>query len=195
MEMEPQAGYPTELEVDAAAAQGRVGVLFRLVLAIPHLILLELLVGALGIVSFLAWFAILFTGRFPQGLHALAVGISRWNARVSAYVGLLTDRYPPFSLEEEAGYPVRLSVEERIEGRNRVTTFFRAILIIPHVIVLSLLGIVVSAAVVAAWVIALLAGRVPDVLHDFLAGYLGWTERVNAYGSLLVDDYPSFRLG
>jgi hypothetical protein len=68
-------------------------------LAIPHYIVLAFLWIAAFFVVVVAWFAILFTGRFPRGLHDFVVGVARWHARVAAYVALLvTDRYPPFSL-------------------------------------------------------------------------------------------------
>lgn len=185
-------GYPVQLEVAPAAPQGRLGILLRAILMIPHVIIIELLGIALGVVTLLAWFTIVFAGRYPAGMLRFAIGVSRWAARVSAYGSLLTGRYPPFSLDEEEDYPVRLSVAEQVVGRKRLTTFFRCILIIPHCIVLYFLGIAALFGMLAAWLAALIIGRTPGGLHDFLAGYLVWTERVNAYGSLLVDEYPPF---
>ena len=185
-------GYPVQLEVEPAVPQGRLGILLRWILVIPHVIIIQLLGVALSLVTLLAWFTIVFAGRYPAGMLRFAIGISRWTARASAYSVLLTGKYPPFSLEVEGDYPVRLLVEERSEGRNRLTTFFRVILIIPHGIVLYFLGIVASFAILATWLAALIVGRVPAGLHNFLAGYLVWTERVNAYGALLVDEYPPF---
>ena len=186
------AGYPVQFEVDDAMAQNRLSILFRWLLVIPHVIIIELLGVALGLVTLLAWFTIVFVGRYPTSMLRFAIGVLRWTARVSAYAALLTGRYPPFSLEEEGDYPARLVVEERSEDRNRLTTFLRPILIIPHGIVLWFLGLAASFVILATWLIALIAGRVPVGLHNFLVGYTVWTERVNAYGALLVDDYPPF---
>ncbi len=185
-------GYPVGFEVDDAAPQGRVSILLRWLLAIPHVIILSLLGMAVGIVIMLAWFTIVFAGRFPATLLRFTIGYARWAARANAYGSLLTGAYPPFSLDEEPDYPVRLTIPERTTGRSRLTTFFRCLLLLPHEIVLSLLGIVVGFVGLAAWLAGIVLGRVPDGLHSFLAGYTRWTERASAYAYLLVDDYPPF---
>ena len=185
--------YPVHLEIDPAAPQGRLSILFRAILAIPHFIVLYFLGIAVWIVGVLAWFAIVILGRFPQALLRFTIGYNYWNARANAYVSLLTGAYPPFSMDAEGDYPVRLTVEEQVEGRNRLTTFFRLILVIPHAIVLSVLGIVAWFVLVAGWLVGVVLGRVPDGLHNFLYGYTCWNTRVNAYGGLLVDEYPPFR--
>ncbi len=187
-----QATYPVQLEVDGAAPQGRLTILFRAILAIPHMIVLYFLGIALSVVSLFGWFTILFTGRFPLGMLRFATGCARWSARTNAYTSLLTSVYPPFSLDEEADYPVRLLVEEQVENRNRLTAFFRIILLIPHAIVLYFLGIIAMFVLFAAWVTGIVLGRVPDGLHSFIAGLTRWSERVNVYASLLVDEYPPF---
>ena len=184
--------YPVQLEIDPAAQQGRLSILLRLILVIPHAIVLYFLGIAVGLVGILAWFAIVILGRFPASMLRFTIGYSLWNARANAYSNLLTGRYPPFSLDEEADYPVRLTVEEKIEGRNRLTTFFRLILIIPHAIVLSFLGIIAWFVLIAAWLVGVVLGRVPEGMHNFHVGVSRWNVRVNAYGGLLVDEYPPF---
>jgi hypothetical protein len=73
--------------------------LFKWLLAIPHYIVLAILAIGVFFVWVIAWFAILFTGRYPRSLFNYAVGVARWALRVEAYAFLLlTDRYPPFSL-------------------------------------------------------------------------------------------------
>ena len=185
-------GYPVQFEVDPPTAQNRLSIFFRWLLVIPHVIVLNFLGLAAGVVITLAWFTIVFAGRFPAGMLRFTVGFSRWAARANAYGTLLTDRYPPFSMEEEPDYPVRLTVQEQTTRRNRLTTFFRCILLIPHEIVLGLLSIVVVFVGFGAWVAGVVLGSVPEGLHNFLAGYTRWTERASAYGYLLVDEYPPF---
>ena len=91
--------YPARLALAPAAAnRNRVSVLFRIILAIPQLVLIPFLGIALGCTTLVAWFAILFTGRYPAGLYHFAVGVLQWNIRVEAYVLLLHDEYPPFAL-------------------------------------------------------------------------------------------------
>jgi Domain of unknown function (DUF4389) len=73
-------------------------VAFRLILVIPQVIVLALLAIALFVVGLIAFFAVLFTGRWPHGLRDFALGVGRWWLRVESYLLLLTDRYPPFAL-------------------------------------------------------------------------------------------------
>ncbi|HEU0013848.1 MAG TPA: DUF4389 domain-containing protein [Longimicrobium sp.] len=81
------------------APRDRLTVGFRIILAIPHLLAVWVLGVAWGLATVIAWFAILFTGRYPAGLYGFAVGVLRWTTRVEAYLLLLHDDYPPFSLE------------------------------------------------------------------------------------------------
>ena len=91
--------YPATLELPPAEGdRHRLTVAFRIILVIPHLIALAFLGLAWGLTSILAWFAILFTGRYPEGLYRFGVGVLQWNIRVEAYVLLLHDDYPPFTL-------------------------------------------------------------------------------------------------
>ncbi len=186
------ANYPIQLAVDATAAQGRLGVFFRIILAIPHLIILYFLEIAQFVITFLAWFAIMFTGRYPAGMLGFSIGATRWQARANAYMSLLTSVYPPFSLDAEDDYPIRLMVAEQIEGRDRLTTFFRIFLIIPHYIILYFLGIVSFFLMVIAWFAALITGQVPQGLHNFLAGFNRWDMRLTGYWMLLVDEHPPY---
>lgn len=184
--------YPVQFEVDDVAPQNRLSILFRWLLVIPHLIVLNFLGLAAGVVILFAWLTIVFVGRFPVGMLRFTIGYARWAARANAYGSLLTDRYPPFSMDEEPDYPVRLLIPEQAADRNRLTTFFRWFLLVPHLIILSLIGIVVPIVGFAAWLVGVVMGRLPEELHNFLYGYTCWTERVSAYAYLLVDEYPPF---
>ncbi len=93
-----EGDHPVSFDVEFDARPGRLGTFFRLVLLIPHWIVLYLLQLAFAVTTFIAWWAILFVGRYPEGLHRFGVGVNRWSNRVQAYAMLLTDRYPPFSL-------------------------------------------------------------------------------------------------
>jgi Domain of unknown function (DUF4389) len=93
------APYPASIEiVDPTGSRDRLSVALRLILAIPHLIVLVFVVLAWVLMTIVAWFAILFTGEYPQGLYEFGVGVLRWRLRVEAYLLLLVDEYPPFSL-------------------------------------------------------------------------------------------------
>ena len=201
--------YPVQLEIDPPASQNRLTVFFRWILTIPHWIVLIFL----GIAAFFVWLfasvSIVVTARYPEGLLRFSIGVARWATRVSAYGGtlntdletyisvtggFLTDKYPPFTLGEAPDYPIRLHVQEQVEGRNRLTGFFpvRIILLIPHIIILAILGIFVTLATIVAWLGGTVLGQLPDWLHNFIGGYARWTARVGAYFGLLVDEYPPF---
>jgi len=93
------APYPTSVEiVDPIGPRERLTVFFRLILAIPHFIVLFFIFLAWCFTTVLAWFVILFTGSYPAGMYNFAVGALRWVVRVQAYLLLLVDEYPPFSL-------------------------------------------------------------------------------------------------
>lgn len=188
------ASYPVQLEVDPAVPQNRLAVLLRLILAIPHWIVWYFLNVVQQVVALLSWIVIVITGRLPAGLHGFSTGLLRWGARLNAYTSLLTGVYPPFSIGEEPGYPVRLSVAEQTTGRNRLTALVRIILVLPHAIALAVVGILVTLVEIVAWLIALVIGRVPDGIHAFLAGFHRWGARAAAYALLLVDDYPPFSM-
>lgn len=93
------APYPASLEVaDPPGPRNRVAVGLRILLAIPHLFVLFFVLVACGFTTIAAWFIILFTGNYPQGLYQFGVGVLRWRLRVETYLLLMVDEYPPFSL-------------------------------------------------------------------------------------------------
>jgi hypothetical protein len=92
------APYPAALEILDPPARKRISAALRLLLAIPHLFVLAFVLVAWGFTTIAAWFVILFTGSYPQGLYEFGVGAMRWRLRVEAYLLLMVDDYPPFSL-------------------------------------------------------------------------------------------------
>jgi len=184
--------YPLVFDVEYPERLSRWLIFVKWLLAIPHLIILYALMAVAQVITVVAWFAILFTGRYPKGLFDFVVGINRWQNNVDAYVLLLRDDYPPFSLS--AGqYPVTFHIE--YPGRlSRLLIFFKWLLIIPHLIVVVLLGIVYGITLVIAWFAILFTGRYPKGMFDFAVGLLRWGARINAYYMLMRDDYPPFSL-
>jgi hypothetical protein len=187
-----ESTYPLVFDVEYPERLSRWLIFVKWLLAIPHLIILYALMAVAGIVTFVAWFAILFTGRYPKGLFDFVVGINRWQNNVDAYVLLLRDDYPPFSLS--AGqYPVTFDIEYP-ERLSRLLIFVKWLLIIPNLIVLLFLVIVYVITLVIAWFAILFTGRYPKGLFDFGVGVLRWGARMNAYYMLMRDDYPPFSL-
>ena len=186
--------YPVSLEVDEPQPQNRLSVLIRIIFAIPAM-LFGIVIGiGLQIVALIAWVVILVTGKYPAGMMNFTEGGLRFSSRLSGYLYLLTDKSPSFSLDADPGYPVRLSVQGQIEGRNRLTVFFRLLMAIPHYLILGVLNYVIGVVVFVAWLMALFTGSVAPGLHTFIAGYLRWTMRAQGYVLLVTDEYPPFSL-
>jgi hypothetical protein len=195
--------YPVRLEMPAPEPQRRLVTLFKLVLAIPALVLAAIFGGdafsyggLAGVASFLAWFAALATARMPGGLRNLLVWSIGYSAQVAAYLFSLTDRYPTSDPNEHVQEePPERSVVLHLEDdtrRSRLTVFFRLLLSIPHLIVLTLWGYAIWLAAVVGWIAALVLGRLPDPLHRFGAAYVAYQAQVYAYLFLIADPFPGF---
>jgi hypothetical protein len=167
------------------------GLIFiKWLLAIPHFVVLYIYNAVAGIVVFFAWFAILFTGRFPEAMFSFVEGYFRWQANAAAYLLLLRDEYPPFSnapgrypVQFAIGYPPRLS---------RGLIFIKWLLAIPSIIVLEFLAIAAMVTTLIAWFAILFTGRYPEGLFRFAVGVFRWSMRVNTYLYLMTDRYPPF---
>jgi hypothetical protein len=173
--------------------QRRLIVLFRIILFIPQYFVLYALSIAAEVIAMIGWFAALFTGRLPEFAADFLGGYLRWQTRVTAYLLLLTDQYPPFSLSD-ADYPVRIAMRP---GRlNRLAVFFRMILVIPASIVSGLLYWGACTIVLfVTWLIVLIAGRMPDALYQAMAAVLRYGVRTTGYMLLLTSAYPSGLFG
>src|ERR1700730_11963529 len=189
----PETPGPALVAVAGPAAQRRVTVAFRLILAVPHFIVLYALGIAASVVVIIGWFGALATGRLPDFAAAYLSGYLRWYRRTAAYLLLLTDEYPPFALDDTA-YPVRLAVGH---GRlGRLAVLFRVILAIPAAIASMLLVYgVLTIVILIAWLTALVAGRLPGSLHKAFARFLSSITRYSCYLSLLPDASPAGSFG
>jgi uncharacterized protein DUF4389 len=194
--MPPQLNEPTpvQLAVAGPARQRRATVALRVILAIPHLFVLYFLAVAVAVVAFIGWWGALFMGRLPEFAASFLTGFARWNARVQAYLMLLTDIYPPFSLDDDPSYPVRITVSQ--ERLNRAAVFFRFILIIPASLVSAIVsfgaGTIVS---FIAWLITLITGELPASLHQAFTAVLRYSTRTYCYHYMLTPTYPGGLFG
>ncbi len=157
----------------------------------------------MGIVAYLAtwltWIPVLFTGHYPGWGYALVGGYLRWATRVGTWLYLLSGSYPTFSGGPADGQHVRVLFDEqrpinRLWGIPLIGIAIRAIILIPHFIVLYLLGIVVAFLVLFAWIPVLIKGRQADLVYNIVGGWVRWAMRVYAYLLLLAGPYPPFRL-
>src|SRR5215208_3168072 len=190
--------YPVHVDARLDEPLSRWKWLVTWFLAIPHFIALVFLWIAFVLLTIAAFFAILFTGRYPRGIFDFNVGVMRWTWRVSYYAttGLGTDRYPPFSLGPEPEYPATLDVEypERLSHWKPLVKWLFAI---PHLIVVAAFtgwpG-AIGAITLVAVLILLVKTEYPRNLHSLVLGMVRWVVRVGAYVALMRDEYPPFRL-
>ncbi len=199
--------YPVRFDVERPPSQSRltnfplgIGSFIRVILLIPHLAILYFFQIAASLVYFIACFAILFTGRYPRGLYNFFVGYTRWNANVYGYLGHLYDKYPPFSMDTVAGYPLNLTYDYP-ETLSRwlnfpffIGLFIKLILTIPHLIIIAFLGIAAIIVVFIADFAILFTGSFPAGMHSFVVGVGRWYIRLNAYTYGLTDKYPPFSM-
>ncbi|MDT0566160.1 DUF4389 domain-containing protein [Streptomyces sp. DSM 3412] len=180
--------------------------LVKWLLALPHYVVLVFLWVAFVLVGVVAFFAILFTGRYPRPLFDFTTGVLRWSWRVAyySYGALGTDRYPPFTLAEVPDYPAHLDVAYPEQLSRGLVLVKWWLLAIPHYMVLGIIAGGVQVAWTSGGLIALLTffagvallftGVYPRGIFDLVIGLDRWVLRVAAYTSLLTDVYPPFRL-
>jgi hypothetical protein len=187
--------YPVTYEADyAGEGRNRLTTFLRYIVAIPWLIVAALYGFVASIAVFIAWFALVFTGRYPEGLYNFVAGYVRMYARLNAFLHLATDEYPPFSGEENPSYPVRIGIPPPKPDYSRLKAGFRLIIGIP-VLLLNYVQTLISVVIAfIAWFAIVFSGSLSEGLFDALRSALAYQARANAYFALLTEDYPPFSL-
>jgi hypothetical protein len=187
------AQHPIRLVVNDDLQRNRLTVFFRLILAIPHF-LWATLWGVIAVLAWIvSWFATLFMGRSPDGLHTFLATYLRYLTHVRAYALLVADPFPGFT-GTQGTYPIDLEVDPP-ERQNRLTVFFRFVLAIPALLLVYILTSLTQLLAVFSWFIALVMGRVPEGLRNFAALALRIETQTYGYLMVLTSRYPSFNVG
>jgi hypothetical protein len=197
--------YPVNVSYDREALINRlwgiplIGQLVRWILAIPHFIVLFLLVLMAMLQFLVSWIPVLLLGRYPGWGYRWTGGLLAYTQRVYAYLMLMTPAYPPFSLTAEM-YPVTVRYDEgvsinRLWGIPIIGYVVRWLILIPHFIAIWLLSILAWFLMLVVWVPVLVLGRQADIIYSIVGGLYRWQLRVSAYALLMVDKYPPFSLG
>ena len=189
--MEGGAPYPLGVSGQEQETYNRLLPLVKWLLAVPHYVALFFLGIGAGLVGLISFFAVLFTGRYPAALWKFMVGVLRWETRVAAYVLLMDDRYPAFSLSGKDGDRVRLEAThpERVQ---RWRPFVAAILILPYLGIALLLLLLAKVCMVVSFFTILFTGRIQEGVYEIQRNALNWYARAVAYSYWMSTTYPPF---
>jgi hypothetical protein len=190
----PSPPYEAQFEVAYPQELNRWLPLVKWLLAIPHYIVLWFLgLGAFFVIIF-AFFAVLFTGRYPRGAFDYLVGVQRWAHRVYAYHMFMVDPYPPFSLDDDPNYPARLDIAypEHIANWRPLVHW---LLVIPYAIVAGVLFYFSLILAFFAFFTVLFTKRIPRGMFDLMVPGMRWQVRANAYATWMTERYPPFIWG
>jgi len=195
--LEGSPAYPATFSFDPPEHVANWRPLLQWLLVFPHYVVLYALNIASQIVGLVSWFAIVFTGKMPEGLATFQVMYIRYAARTYSYLGFMREEYPPFSFATTAADPgddprVRVDVQPALTDRNRLTVAFRFILAIPQAVALMFVGLALYFVYLVAFFVVLFTGHWTDGLRDFVIGVFRWYIRFLAYVLLLTDRYPPF---
>lgn len=184
--------YPVQFSIDYGdGTRNRLTTFFRLIMMIPIVVVLAVVSYSSAV--FAALLMILFRKKYPKWVFDFQLEVLRFNARVSAYISLLTDEYP--STDEEQSVHLDVAYPDASTELNRFMPLIKWLLAIPHYIVLLILEIIVLVVTIIAWFAIIITGKYPEGMFNFVVGVARWSYRVTAYAfTLATDRYPPFRL-
>lgn len=185
--------YPISFDADPALeGRNRLTSFFRYIVAIPWLIVAYIYGIVAEIVAIIAWFAIVFTGKYPEGLYNFNAGYLRMSTRTNSYLYLLTDEFPPFGGENAPQYPVRIGVPAPLDKYDRLKTGLRLIIGIPVMLLAFVQSIILYVCAIVAWFVILFTGKLGEGLFNPMRSAMAYLARGGGYFLLLTEDWPPF---
>ena len=185
--------YPISYEADPVLeGRNRLTSFFRYIVAIPWLIVASIYGFVAEIVAVIAWFAIVFTGKYPEGLYNFNAGYLRMITRVNGFEYLLTDEWPPFGGEDAANYPIRVGVPPALDQYSRLKTGLRLIYGIPVYLLAIVQAVILGVCAIIAWFVILFTGKLPDGLFNPMRSASAYLSRAAGYFLLITEDWPPF---
>lgn len=187
--------YPVTYEADyPGGGRNRLTTFFRSIVVIPWMIVAALYGFAATFAIVIAWFALVFTGRYPEGLYNFVAGYIRMISRVNGFYYLATDEWPPFNGEENPSYPLRVGIPPPKPEYSRLKAGFRLIVGIPVLLLSYVQGLIALVIAIIGWFAILFTGTLSEGLFTPLRSALAYQARGTAYFGLLTEDYPPFSL-
>jgi hypothetical protein len=187
--------YPVSYATDPALeGRNRLTTFFRLLVAIPWQIVLGIYGIGAYIAAIIAWFAIVFTGKYPEGLYNFNAGFLRMASRTNAFTYLLTDEYPPFGGEDAPQYPVRVGVPEPLGMYDRLKTGLRFIFGIPVYLLAIVQSIIFQVCALIGWFAIVFTGKLSEGLFNPMRSANAYLTRAGAYFLLMTEDWPPFSM-
>ena len=179
-----------QYDVTYSESRSRLTTLIRIILAIPHLVIANLLLRVAQVLAVIQWIIILFTGKRNQGLFDLQSQWLAYGASTYSYVGVMFDQYPPFVTVNGLA-ALRYDCEYR-QDANRLTNLLRIIWAIPAMIIGTVLVFLGTLVTIISWITIVITGKHPRGMFDFLVKVHRYAVRLNAYLLLMTDTYPKY---
>jgi Domain of unknown function (DUF4389) len=183
--------YPLRADIHREVEYARFMPLVKWFILIPHYIALIFLGIAAAVVILISFFAVLILGRYPEGMFNFVVGVHRWGWRVGAYLLLMADTYPPFTLDDVPEYPAHFTIDYP-ERTARWRPLVSWLLVIPYAIVATLLMYLAEIMAFFAFFTILFTKKFPEGLFKIAYNGLLWYARASAYEYWLTTKYPPF---
>lgn len=185
--------YPVAYSVQhEAEGRNRLTVFFRLILAIPWAIWASIWGIGIFFTLIASWFALVFTGRYPEGLYEFNSNYLRFVARFHTWAALLVDEWPPFNGAPDDGYPVRVAIAPALDPYSRVKALFRIILIIPVYILAYVMGIILQLVAIVAWFVLIFTAKLPEGLYKPMRAASAYIIKAGSFYLLITEAFPPF---